>query len=107
MNMKMIEKIKLKPCPFCGEEVVLTTDYNNETGWWFTIDCLNDECLMSDRNAWSGSCVSTGWRRTEKEAIEAWNHRDVDRDKLLKIADELENLDIYSDCFPPLEYRYR
>ncbi len=87
---------KLKPCPFCGEEVFLTTDYNSETGWWFTIDCLNDECLMSC----NGSYVSTGWRRTEIEAIEAWNRRYIDCDKLLKIANDLENLDIDSDYFP-------
>lgn len=87
---------KLKPCPFCGKEVFLTTDHNSETGWWFTIDCLNDECLMSCND----SCVSTGWQRTEIEAIEAWNRRYIDCDKLLKIANDLENLDIDSDYFP-------
>lgn len=91
---------KLKPCPFCGGEVFLTTDYNSETGWWFTVDCSNDECLMSSRRAWGGSCVSTGWRRTKREAVKAWNCRYIDCDKLLKIADDLENLDIDSDYFP-------
>lgn len=92
---------KLKPCPFCGEEAFLTTDDSSETGWWFTVDCSNNKCLMSSRSVWGdGSCVSTGWRRTEREAIEAWNRRSVDYDKLLKIADDLENLDIDSDYFP-------
>ena len=65
----------LKPCPFCGGDAKLRHDYSSESGGWYVIDCLNHGCMRSERSAWEGQQVSTGWRKTESEAIEAWNTR--------------------------------
>ena len=66
----------LLPCPFCGGEVNLTHDYSSESGDWYIIDCLNEKCLMFySRGAWDNINVTTGWRKTEAEVIEAWNTR--------------------------------
>ena len=66
---------ELKPCPFCGGDAELHSDYSSESGDWYVIDCLNNGCMRSERSAWDGQQVSTGWRKTESEATEAWNTR--------------------------------
>lgn len=54
---------ELKPCPFCGGEVVI--DYNKYTKV-YSIACGNSECNLS---------VSTLPCQTAKEAIDIWNRR--------------------------------
>lgn len=65
--------IELKPCPFCGGEARLGKthpgpapdgDARYGTTVW-GVYCPNEECCV----------VSTDWRSTETEAIEAWNRR--------------------------------
>lgn len=57
----MEQKIKLKPCPFCGAEAVMDTIkphyYEGET----FIECTGCTCAIAEK--------------TEHEAIEAWNRR--------------------------------
>ena len=66
----------LLPCPFCGGEAKLHYDYSSESGDWWIVDCLNDDCpMLSQRGAWDTVNVTTGWRKTEAEVIEAWNTR--------------------------------
>jgi hypothetical protein len=37
----------LKPCPFCGEHLVLKGDYNDESGWNYYAHADEDgECVM-------------------------------------------------------------
>lgn len=61
-----MSKIELKPCPICGEEVILTQEdqYGNTDGDWY-VSC--EYC----------SLLFGFWRQfeTEKEAAEAWNER--------------------------------
>lgn len=56
---------KLKPCPFCGGEVVCEKhdeSYGNEP---FRIGCDNENC-----SAWPSV-----WRGSRYKAIKAWNTR--------------------------------
>ena len=67
---------ELKPCPSCGCEVNIHHDYSSESGDWYVVECLNKKCPMfHSRGAWDIVNVTTGWRSTEAEAIEAWNTR--------------------------------
>lgn len=64
-------KDKLKPCPFCGGEkvVVLEEGGNSEI-----FENIRNYIICCDFN--NGGCGATsGFRRTEEEAIEAWNKR--------------------------------
>lgn len=54
---------ELKPCPFCGSEVVVD---NNKYTKVYSIACGNPECYLS---------VSTLPCQTSKEAIDIWNRR--------------------------------
>lgn len=66
---------ELKPCPFCGGEAELRSEYSSDSGYWFRVDCNNKGCMgLTKRPSWDQVC-STGWRDIEQEAIEAWNTR--------------------------------
>lgn len=68
--------MELEPCPFCGGKPYFYHDYSSESGDWYTIDCLNENCPMfHQRGAWDTVNVTTGWRKTEDEAVKAWNTR--------------------------------
>lgn len=62
---------ELKPCPFCGSKAKLM-----RVGACRIVKC-------------EGCGVSTSF--LADDAAQAWNTRAIDRDELLKIADELEN----------------
>ena len=66
---------EIKPCPFCGSGNVYVEQIGR--GGYFNICC--------------GSCLAnvplSGSRET---AVAAWNSRAIDRDKLLRIAEDLE-----------------
>ena len=61
-------EIKLKPCPFCGQEkyiVVLAEGH-----------CDNRQYqIVCDASGEGGCGASCGWQDTLKEAKEAWNRR--------------------------------
>lgn len=81
---------ELKPCPFCGGEPTVERE---EIGF-LTITCPNCAKPWSDvpaKDKWAADFDFCGWDETSDEAvIAAWNRRAIDRDALLKIADELE-----------------
>lgn len=55
---------RLKPCPFCGSDGVVSQKKDLET--WI-VECSNKRCPASYMIGWD--------YETEKEAIEAWNRR--------------------------------
>lgn len=66
--------MKIKPCPFCGNEraleavsdMELDSDNPENKGYQFAVVC----------NVHKGGCGSTcGWQFDKEEAIEAWNRR--------------------------------
>lgn len=59
-QMKKKTKPKLKPCPFCGWEVVVHLPHYNSTHW--VVSCC-------DCNA------SIAWYCNKEETILAWNQR--------------------------------
>ena len=69
---------KLKPCPFCGSEAKPV--FRGRGGVNYVV-CSNEE------GCWCGmTCPVT----TPEEAARIWNRRAIDRDALLKIADDLD-----------------
>lgn len=76
----------LKPCPFCGNTMLDISDVRD------CEDCANFEaedvcpafepagfCNMKFVvcSFYKGGCgASSGWYKTEEEAVEAWNRRD-------------------------------
>ncbi len=66
-----MSEIELKPCPFCGSKAKLM-----RVGAGRIVKC-------------EGCGVSTSF--LADDAAQAWNTRAIDRDELLKVADELEN----------------
>lgn len=70
----MREEIKLEPCPFCGsDDVVFGAGLEDE----YYVECW-------DCSAKVESCNGL------EDAIAGWNARAIDRDELLRIAEELE-----------------
>lgn len=86
------DEITLKPCPFCGGEATTRIDYSSEIGELWAIDCLNLDCKMADWQHVNGANVSTGWRNTEAEAVEAWNTRAENNDSFNKLTSTLSLL---------------
>lgn len=71
----MCEEIKLKPCPFCGsDDVVFGAGLEDE----YYVECWDCGAKIESYNGM-------------EDAVAGWNARAIDRDELLKIADELEN----------------
>ena len=56
---------ELKKCPFCGKTDTLEVGSDRRTGYWNVVCNYN-----------LGGCgASSGYRKEEKDAIEAWNRR--------------------------------
>lgn len=74
---------ELLPCPFCGGEAHIVSDYSSESGktrWNLWHECSCHE----GRSAGYGHALrpwfETPWYDTEAEAVEAWNTRAVSGD---------------------------
>lgn len=65
---------ELKPCPFCGSDDVFR-GMLEEVHYVECCDC----------------CAKIETYNGIEDAVKTWNTRAIDRDELLKIADELEN----------------
>ena len=68
---------ELLPCPFCGGEAHVVSDYSSEhdeTRWG-----LWHECCEHEESAGYGNALfpwfETPWYKTKAEAIAAWNTR--------------------------------
>lgn len=78
---------ELKPCPFCGGEPVFHEASQISEAWFVaSVSCRRGCAQIVSR----GMETKTAEMANES-AIAAWNKRVIDRDELLKIADELEN----------------
>lgn len=57
---------ELKPCPFCGGEAVLEIDH----------DTIQPDAPIDWKRVRCNNCnIRTTWRKSEADAIEAWNRR--------------------------------
>ena len=71
-----MEKIELKPCPFCGSSTAPTV-MNQNDALWLDDDFDGEDlrmvvCCAAKK---SGCGASTGLCETDDEAVEAWNIR--------------------------------
>lgn len=69
-----MSEIELKPCPFCGSEGVICNRFEDV----YYVECLSCSAKVESYNGL-------------EDAVAGWNTRAIDRDDLLKVADELEN----------------
>ena len=72
-----MSEIELKPCPFCGSEDV-------------TCDRLEDVYYVE---CWDCGAKIESYNGME-DAVAGWNARAIDRDALLKVADECDRADV-------------
>lgn len=97
----MAQKIKLKPCPFCGKDTVVS-----DTGIGYSVVCKVPD----------GGCGASGRIcMTEEEAADAWNKREsYTKDEIRKIlrgVKDTENDDVMAmyyngavcDCIDAVE----
>ena len=76
---------ELKTCPFCGqiptiEESARFPRYGKDEGErikGYTVVCKNINCILLNADNW--------YRRSGKEACEAWNHRAEPENRLLTV----------------------
>ena len=83
-----MSEIELRPCPFCGSEGVICNRFEDV----HYVECLGCSAKVESYNGL-------------EDAVAGWNTRAIDRDELLKIADELESIydshgeTDHADCF--------
>lgn len=56
-----VERLVIKPCPFCGSEVIIEDVIKS-----FMPLCSNKTCIASEDGYWA---------KTKEEALERWNRR--------------------------------
>ena len=70
---------KLRPCPFCGGEANLTSDYSSEhdhTFYQVWHDCQTNPGTIRHSYGHALSLqVSTPWCANEEDAVRLWNRR--------------------------------
>ena len=69
--------IELKPCPFCGSDDVICDMFEDV----YFVECW--DC-----------CAKVESYNGLEDAIAGWNARAIDRDDLLKVANECERADV-------------
>lgn len=60
---------ELKPCPFCGGNVLRLSRKDYEGSKWATIECENCHASIRNRD------VVDFWDEARAMAVEAWNRR--------------------------------
>ena len=70
--------IELKPCPFCGSDDVFCSQGSEGEDY---VECWDCSAKVESYNGMD-------------DAIAGWNSRAIDRDELLKIADECKRTNI-------------
>ena len=82
--LKTVEKkytersVELKPCPYCGKSVARIVNCYENNCREDTSDCAGEYChtVAVCCDFYKGGCGATGgYRKTEEEAIGAWNRR--------------------------------
>lgn len=73
-----MNSIELKPCPFCGSKDVVLVEIPEDT---HCVECWDCSAKVESYNGMD-------------DAIAGWNSRAIDRDELLKIADECKRTNI-------------
>lgn len=69
---------ELKPCPFCGsDDVICVAGLDDE----YYVECWDCSAKVESCNGM-------------EDAVAGWNARAIDRDTLLKVADECERADV-------------
>lgn len=68
-----MNEIELKPCPFCGSDDVICDMFEDV----YFVECW--DC-----------CAKVESYNGLEDAVAGWNARAIDRDDLLKVAEELE-----------------
>lgn len=69
---------ELLPCPFCGGEAHIVSDYSSErdeTRWNLWHECSGHEGESAGYGHAYHPWFETPWYKTEAEAIAAWNKR--------------------------------
>ena len=75
-----MNEIELKPCPFCGsDDVVFGAALEDE----YYVECFGCSAKVESCNGL-------------EDAVAGWNARAIDRDAILKVADECASADV--DC---------
>lgn len=71
--------VELKPCPFCGGEANLMSDYSSDhdhTFWQVWHDCpTNPGPIRHTYGHALGMEISTPWCASEDAAVDLWNRR--------------------------------
>ena len=65
--------MKLKPCPFCGEDKAKLRIYNDNGNWDAGVTCQNTWCGIGFKAGWFGGNVRI--EEVEKMTAMAWNKR--------------------------------
>lgn len=82
--MKGLKVIKIdgaKPCPFCGSKHIHGEEVRKSIHRAYVVECW---CCGASVESVGGI----------EKAIKLWNTRAIDRDELLKVADECEDADV-------------
>lgn len=73
-----MNRIELKPCPFCGSDDVFCGQGPEGEDY---VECWDRSAKVETYNGM-------------EDAVAGWNTRAVNRDELLKVADECESADV-------------
>ena len=74
----MTATVKLLPCPFCGGEAHLESDYSSERGetrWNVWHDCDGFEGESAGYGYSLHPWFETPWYKDKQAAVSAWNRR--------------------------------
>lgn len=71
---------ELLPCPFCGGEAHLASDYSSEKDqmFWQVYHFCSDGAAKGEFHGYGTSdttCIETAWQTKKVRAINAWNRR--------------------------------